>query len=90
MPASSWNLILFLGLLFGERIVRLASLHVAAFLDQFANFVGRDRALHWGQTFSAGATRKSWLLRIPFADIDLRLFGTATNAFSGRGTLGFP
>ena len=45
MPASSWNLRLFLGLLFGERIVRLASLHVAAFLDQFANFVGRDRAL---------------------------------------------
>ena len=45
MPASSWNLKLFLGLLFGQRIVRLASLHVAAFLDQLANFVGRDRAL---------------------------------------------
>src|SRR5208282_4670326 len=40
---------------------------------------------HW-----AGATRKSWLLRFPFADIDLRLFGTATNAFSGRESLGFP
>ena len=48
MPASSGNLKLFLGLLFGERIVRLAALHVAAFLDQFANFVGRDRELALG------------------------------------------
>jgi len=58
MPASSWNLRLFLGLLFGERIVRLASLHVAAFLDQFANFVGRDRELALGADIQGRSDQK--------------------------------
>src|SRR3954464_14613137 len=43
---------------------------------------GGTASLHCGQMFRAGATRKSWLLRIPLADFDLRLFGTATNALS--------
>src|SRR5262245_46206348 len=43
---------------------------------------GGTASLHCGQIFNAGATRKSWLLRIPCADGDLRRFGTATNAFS--------
>ena len=58
MPASSWNLRLFLGLLFGERIVRLAALHIAAFLDQFANFVGRDRELALGANIQGGSDQK--------------------------------
>ena len=45
MPASSWNLKLFLGLLFGDRIVRLAPLHIPAFLDQMANLVWGDGQL---------------------------------------------
>src|SRR5262249_18283576 len=40
---------------------------------------GGTASLHCGQIFNAGATRKSWLLRIPCADGDLRRFGTATN-----------
>jgi hypothetical protein len=43
---------------------------------------GGTASLHCGQIFNAGATRKSWLLRIPCFDGDLRLFGTATNALS--------
>ena len=58
MPASSWNLKLFLGLLFGERIVRLASLHVAAFLDQMTDFVGRDRELALGADIQDGSDQK--------------------------------
>ena len=58
MPASSWNLKLFLGLLFGERIVRLAALHVAAFLDQFADFVGRDRELALGADIQGRSDQK--------------------------------
>jgi hypothetical protein len=41
--------------------------------------------LHCGQIFNAGATKKSWLLRIPCLDGDLRLFGTATNPHSESG-----
>ena len=36
---------------------------------------GGTASLHCGQMLSAGAVRASWLLRIPFADFDLRLFG---------------
>ncbi len=43
---------------------------------------GGTASLHWGQIFNAGGTRKSWLLRIPCADGDLRRFGTATNVLS--------
>jgi hypothetical protein len=43
---------------------------------------GGTASLHCGQIFNAGATRKSWLLRIPCRDGDLRLFGTATTAHS--------
>src|SRR5262249_16608082 len=43
---------------------------------------GGTASLHCGQIFNAGATRKSWLLRIPCADGDLRRFGTATNSDS--------
>src|SRR3954447_22126564 len=39
---------------------------------------GGTASLHCGQTFRAGATRKSWLRRFPLADLDVRLFGTAT------------
>src|SRR5579883_701025 len=46
---------------------------------------GGTASLHWGQIFNAGATRKSWLLRIPCADGDLRRFGTATNPHSQSG-----
>ena len=58
MPASSWNLKLFLGLLFGERIVRLAALHVAAFLDQMTDFVGRNRELALGADIQGRSDQK--------------------------------
>src|SRR4051794_4119420 len=38
---------------------------------------GGTASLHCGQIFNAGGVKKSWLLRIPFADLDLRRFGTA-------------
>ena len=43
---------------------------------------GGTASLHCGQIFNAGAIKKSWLLRIPCLDGDLRLFGTATNPLS--------
>ena len=52
------HLELFLGLLFGERIVRLASLHVAAFLDQMTDFVGRNRELALGADIQGGSDQK--------------------------------
>ena len=58
MPAWSCNLKLFLGLLFGERIVRLASLHVAAFLDQMTDFVGWNRELALGTDIQGGSDQK--------------------------------
>ena len=39
---------------------------------------GGTDSLHWGQVFKAGATRKSCDRRFPLADLDFRLFGTAT------------
>src|SRR3954467_1870194 len=50
---------------------------------------GGIASLHCGQMFRAGATRKSWLRRIPLADLDFRLFGTATTRSPETGAKAF-
>lgn len=41
---------------------------------------GRAACLHWGQMVTLGAVRASWLLLMPFLEMDLRRLGTATTA----------
>src|SRR5262249_29586381 len=47
------------GLLLGHRVVRLAALDVAAFLDQVADLVGRDRELALGADIEGRGGQRS-------------------------------
>ena len=56
--ASAASRIYFLTFFFGHRIVRLAPLHVAAFLDQVAHLVGRDGQLALRADVQGGSDQK--------------------------------
>jgi hypothetical protein len=49
---------LLLGFFLGDRIVRLAALHVTAFLDQIADLVGRDGKLALGANVESRCDQK--------------------------------
>ncbi len=58
---------LFLGLLFGERIVRLTALHVTAFFHQIAHLVGWNGKLALGADIQGRSDQKIVTPSFPFS-----------------------
>ena len=66
MPASSCNRKLLLGLLFGERVMRLAALHVTAFFHQFTDLVRRNGELALRANIQGRSDQKIVTPSLPF------------------------